>query len=115
MRRKKHIPYFVRNCDHCGAELKTNEPNSDTYVVTAERKIFCRIHHVGQEPIKDCLENYIRSKNVRSEQIQKKSEEQRRLQSNSQEQLEKRQKEKKEIRLENLAKIEAYLKELKSR
>ena len=68
MRRKRHRPIFVRNCDYCGTELKTNEPNSDSYVITAEHKIFCKIHYVGEEPIKDCLEDYIRSKkNVRNE------------------------------------------------
>ena len=68
MRRKRHTPIFVRKCDHCGTELKTNEPNSDSYVITVEHKIFCKIHHVGEEPIKDCLEDYIRSKkNVRNE------------------------------------------------
>ena len=68
MRRKRHVPIFVRNCDYCGTELKTNEPNSDSYVITAEHKIFCKIHYVGEPPIKDCLEDYIRSKkNVRNE------------------------------------------------
>ena len=67
MRRKRHTPIFVRKCDHCRTELKTNEPNSDSYVITAEHKIFCKIHYVGEEPIKDCLEDYIRSKNVRNE------------------------------------------------
>ena len=93
MRRKRHRPIFVRNCDYCGTQLQTNEPNSDSYVITAEHKIFCKIHYVGEEPIKDCLEDYIRSKNVRK--------------------IEKEQKEKKEVRLKNLAKLEAYQKELK--
>ena len=62
MRRKKRQPIFVRNCDYCGTQLQTNEPNSDSYVITAEHKIFCKIHYVGEEPIKDCLEDYIRSK-----------------------------------------------------
>ena len=114
MRRKRHTPIFVRKCDHCGTELKTNEPNSDSYVITAEHKIFCKIHYVGEEPIKDCLEDYIRSKkNVRNEQVFKKSEKQRWLQSESKEQPEEIQKEKKEIRLKNLEKLEAYQKELK--
>ena len=114
MRRKRHTPIFVRKCDHCGTELKTNEPNSDSYVITAEHKIFCKIHYVGEEPIKDCLEDYIRSKkNVRNEQVFKKSEKQRWLQSKSKEQPEEIQKEKKEIRLKNLQKLEAYQKELK--
>ena len=67
MRRKRHTPIFVRKCDHCGTELQTNEPNSDSYVITAAHQIFCKIHYVGEEPIKDCLEDYIRSKNVRNE------------------------------------------------
>ena len=114
MRRKRHTPIFVRKCDYCGTELKTNEPNSDSYVITAEHKIFCKIHYVGEEPIKDCLEDYIRSKkNVRNEQVFKKSEKQRWLQSKSKEQPEEIQKEKKEIRLKNLQKLEAYQKELK--
>ena len=114
MRRKRHRPIFVRNCDYCGTQLQTNEPNSDSYVITAEHKIFCKIHYVGEEPIKDCLEDYIRSKkNVRNEQVFKKSEKQRWLQSESKEQPEEIQKEKKEIRLKNLEKLEAYQKELK--
>ena len=105
MRRKKRQPIFVRNCDYCGTQLQTNEPNSDSYVITAEHKIFCKIHYVGEEPIKDCLEDYIRSKkNVRTKQIQEKSKSQK---------DEKSQEEKKEIRLKNLAKLEAYQKELK--
>ena len=110
MRRKRHRPIFVRNCDYCGTQLQTNEPNSDSYVITAEHKIFCKIHYVGEEPIKDCLEDYIRSKNVRKIEKEK---EQRWLQSNCKEQLPAKQKEKKEVRLKNLAKLEAYQKELK--
>ena len=113
MRRKRHTPIFVRKCDHCGTELKTNEPNSDSYVITAEHKIFCKIHYVGEEPIKDCLEDYIRSKkNVRNEKIFKKEKEQRWLQSERKKQPEEIKKEK-EIRLKNLKKLEEYQKELK--
>ena len=71
MRRKRHRPIFVRKCDYCGTQLQLNEPNSDSYVVTAEHKYFCKIHHVGEEPIKDCLEDYIRSK----KNVQKKEKE----------------------------------------
>ena len=99
----------MRNCDYCGTELQLNEPNSDSYVVTIEHKYFCKIHHVGEEPIKDCLEDYIRSKNVRKIEKEK---EQRRLQSNCKEQPEEIKKEK-EIRAKNLLKLEAYQKELK--
>ena len=113
MRRKKRQPIFVRNCDYCGTQLQTNEPNSDSYVITAEHKIFCKIHYVGEEPIKDCLEDYIRSKkNVRNEKIFEKEKEQRWLQSDSKKQPEEIKKEK-EIRLKNLQKLEAYQKELK--
>ena len=70
MKRKRHVPHFVRNCDYCGTELKLNEPNSYSYLVTIEHKYFCKIHHVGEEPIKDCLEDYIRSKkNVRKNEL----------------------------------------------
>ena len=105
MRRKRHVPHFVRNCDYCGTELKLNEPNSDSYLVTIEHKYFCKIHHVGEEPIKDCLEDYIRSKkNVRNET--KKINE---IQHQEKKEIQKE----KEIRLKNLAKLEAYQKELK--
>ena len=107
MRRKRHTPIFVRKCDHCGTELQTNEPNSDSYVITAAHQIFCKIHYVGEEPIKDCLEDYIRSKkNVRNET--KKINE---IQHQEKKEI---QKEKEKIlRLKNLAKLEAYQKELK--
>ena len=106
MRRKRHTPIFVRKCDHCGTELKTNEPNSDSYVISAEHKIFCKIHYVGEEPIKDCLEDYIRSKNVRNEK--------KKVDEKYDEEKKEIQKEKEKIlRLKNLAKLEAYQKELK--
>ena len=107
MKRKRHRPIFVRNCDYCGTELQLNEPNSDSYVVTIEHKYFCKIHHVGEEPIKDCLEDYIRSKkNVRNET--KKINE---IQHQEKKEI---QKEKEKIlRLKNIAKLEAYQKELK--
>ena len=106
MRRKRHTPIFVRKCDHCGTELKTNEPNSDSYVITAAHQIFCKIHYVGEPPVKDCLEDYIRSKkNVRNEKVFEKEKEQRWLQSERKKQPEEIKKEK--------AKLEAYQKELK--
>ena len=105
MRRKRHVPIFVRNCDYCGTELKTNEPNSDSYVITVEHKIFCKIHHVGEEPIKDCLEDYIRSKkNVRNET--KKINE---IQHQEKKEISKKEKEK------VLKKIDDYLFELKQK
>ena len=113
MKRKRHRPIFVRNCDYCGTQLQTNEPNSDSYVITAEHKIFCKIHYVGEPPIKDCLEDYIRSKkNVRNEKVFEKEKEQRWLQSERKKQPEEIKKEK-EIRIKNLQKLQAYQKELK--
>ena len=105
MRRKRHTPIFVRKCDHCGTELKTNEPNSDSYVITAAHQIFCKIHYVGEEPIKDCLEDYIRSKkNVRNET--KKINE---IQHQEKKEISKKEKEK------VLKKLDDYLFELKQK
>lgn len=65
----------MRQCDWCGTDLKTNEPDSDSYVCTPDHKIFCRIQTPGQEPFKDCLADYAedRRKNVQ-EKKQKKQE-----------------------------------------
>ena len=105
MRRKRHTPIFVRKCDYCGTELKTNEPNSDSYVITAAHQIFCKIHYVGEEPIKDCLEDYIRSKkNVRNET--KKINE---IQHQEKKEISKKEKEK------VLKKLDDYLFELKQK
>ena len=105
MKRKRHRPIFVRNCDYCGTELQLNEPNSDSYVVTIEHKYFCKIHHVGEEPIKDCLEDYIRSKkNVRNET--KKINE---IQHQEKKEISKKEKEK------VLKKLDDYLFELKQK
>ena len=46
----------MRQCDWCGTDLQTNEPNSDSYVTTIDHKIFCKIHTPGQEPFKDCID-----------------------------------------------------------
>jgi TRAP-type C4-dicarboxylate transport system substrate-binding protein len=73
MKRKK--PVFMRQCDWCGTDLKTNEPDSDSYVCTMDHKIFCRIQTPGQPAFKDCLADYAedRRKNVQ-EKKQKKQE-----------------------------------------
>jgi len=61
---------MLRQCDWCGDDIQTNHPNSDPYVINAEHKIFCKIHIPGQEPIKDCLEDSLRSKkNVRKNEL----------------------------------------------
>ena len=53
----KHI--YVRKCDWCKTELLLNGKDSDSYVVNAERKTFCKIHTPGEEPTKDCLRDYV--------------------------------------------------------
>ena len=50
---------FVKQCDWCKTELQLSGKESDTYVINAERKIFCKIHTPGEEPEKDCLRDYV--------------------------------------------------------
>ena len=50
---------------------KTNEPNSDPYVINLEHKYFCKIHTIGKEPFKDCLDEY---QNIRRKMYKKKKE-----------------------------------------
>ena len=50
---------YVRQCDWCKTELVLNGKDSDSYVVNAEYKIFCKIHTPGEEPEKDCLRDYV--------------------------------------------------------
>ena len=74
-RRKK--PVFIRQCDWCGTDLQTNEPNSDSYVMTVDHKIFCKIHTPGKEPFKDCLEDYAEDR--RKNNVRKKEEKEKRF------------------------------------
>ena len=53
----KHI--YIGKCDWCKTELLLNGKDSDSYVVNAERKTFCKIHTPGEEPTKDCLRDYV--------------------------------------------------------
>ena len=53
----KHI--YVKQCDWCKTELVLNGKDSDSYVINAERKTFCKIHTPGEEPTKDCLRDYV--------------------------------------------------------
>jgi hypothetical protein len=65
MRRKRHRPIFVRNCDYCGTQLQTNEPNSDSYVITAES-------NCEKQPEEIKKEKEIRLKNLKKlEEYQK--------------------------------------------
>ena len=55
----KQKTIFSKQCDWCKTELILNGKDSDTYVVNAERKTFCKIHTPGEEPKKDCLRDYV--------------------------------------------------------
>jgi len=74
-RRKKAAPVIAVKCDYCGSE-------TETFVVTAEHKRFCRIQTPGFPAEKDCMEVYINEK----------KEEQKRLLSQKKEQLQKEEK-----------------------
>ena len=51
---------YSKKCDWCKTELILNGNESDTYVVNAEHKIFCKIHTPGKEPEKDCMDEYVK-------------------------------------------------------
>ena len=55
----KQKTIFSSKCDWCKTELILNGKESDTYVINAERKIFCKIHTPGEEPEKDCMRDYV--------------------------------------------------------
>ena len=55
--RKKRI--FVNYCNWCKRELILNGDNSDSYVVTAERKYFCIIQTPGKPAERDCMSDYL--------------------------------------------------------
>jgi len=57
----KHKTIFAAKCDWCKTELILNGKYSDSYVVNAEHKHFCKIHIPGKEPEKDCMNDYIKS------------------------------------------------------
>ena len=67
----------MRQCDWCGTDLQTNEPNSDSYVMTVDHKIFCKIHTPGKEPFKDCLSDYAEDR--RKNYVRKKEEKEKRF------------------------------------
>ena len=55
----KQKTIFSKQCDWCKTELILNGKDSDTYLVNAEHKIFCKIHTPGEEPVKDCMRDYV--------------------------------------------------------
>jgi hypothetical protein len=75
MRTKKRQPRIAVKCDYCGSE-------TETFVVTAEHKRFCRIQTIGYPAEKDCHEDYINEK----------KENQKRLLSQKKEQLQEEEK-----------------------
>jgi len=67
----KQRSIFAKKCDWCKTELILNGKDSDTYVINAERKIFCKIHTLGKEPEKDCMDEYIKDLKIKSSLIAK--------------------------------------------
>jgi len=105
MRRKKAKPQIEVTCSYCGSK-------TETFVATPDHLLFCRHQYVGFPPIKDCMTDYYKErKNVRNEQVFKKSEKQRWLQSESKKQPEEIKKEKEKI----IKKFDDYLLELKKK
>ena len=62
MRRRKRQPRIAVKCDYCNSE-------TETFVVTAEHKRFCRIQTVGYPAEKDCMEDYINEKKKEKQSI----------------------------------------------
>ena len=75
----KQKSIFAKKCDWCKTELILNGKDSDTYVINAERKIFCKIHTPGKEPKKDCLDEYAKDKKSKTPIIANPKEEERKL------------------------------------
>ena len=75
----KQKSIFAKKCDWCKTELILNGKESDTYVINAERKIFCIIHTPGKEPEKDCMTEYVKDKRKNSPIIAKPKIEERKL------------------------------------
>ena len=97
-------------CDWCGDDIKTNEPNSDPYVINLEHKYFCKIHTIGKEPFKDCLDEYSKHKEKNVQEKKRKKEE--RLRTQQKVSVQDKEKEK-IVRAKHLKALEAYSEELK--
>ena len=67
----KQKSIFAKKCDWCKTELILNGKESDSYVINAERKIFCKIHTPGKEPEKDCMDEYTKDLKIKSSLIAK--------------------------------------------
>ena len=75
----KQKTIFASKCDWCKTELILNGKESDSYVVNAEHKYFCKIHTPGKEPEKDCMDEYVKDKRKNSPIIAKPKIEERKL------------------------------------
>jgi len=75
----KQKTIFAKKCEWCKTELILNGKESDSYVINAERKIFCKIHTPGKEPEKDCMDEYVKDKRKNSPIIAKPKVEERKL------------------------------------
>ena len=68
MPRKKKELVIAPVCDYCGSM-------TDSFVVSAEYKKFCRHQTAGYPPRKDCMSDYLEEKkNVQEKEKSKKSE-----------------------------------------
>ena len=52
---------FAKKCDWCNTELILNGKESDTYVINAERKLFCLKIIQGKQSEKDCMSEYLKA------------------------------------------------------
>ena len=101
--KKKQI--YSHKCDWCNRELILNGTDSDSYVVTAEYKYFCKIQTPGKAAERDCMSRYLEEiKNKNEYPIKKKLEEK--------EEQEEKQEEEKEKRLEAKPRVLAKFAEL---
>jgi hypothetical protein len=67
----KQKTIFSQKCDWCQTDLILNGKESDSYVINAEHKIFCKIHTPGKQPEKDCMDEYIKDSRKKSPIIPK--------------------------------------------
>ena len=57
----KQKSIFAKKCDWCKTELILNGKESDTYVINAERKLFCLKIIKGKQSEKDCMSEYLKA------------------------------------------------------
>ena len=57
----KQRSIFAKKCDWCKTELIFNGKASETYVINAERKLFCLKIIKGKQSEKDCMSEYLKA------------------------------------------------------